>query len=82
MGEAKIPLTPFVKGGKSTMAQKNVLKIRVFLWLILAFVLGWFGYIKIVPTGTISYTYDFTKPSFFIGQPSPAERVEISKNGA
>jgi len=56
--------------------------IRVALWLILAVVLSWFTYLKIVPSGRISYIYDFIKPSFFIGKLSPAERVVLSQGQA
>ncbi|KKR91320.1 MAG: hypothetical protein UU43_C0009G0003 [Candidatus Falkowbacteria bacterium GW2011_GWA2_41_14] len=64
------------------MTKKTTIVIRVFLWLILAVALGWFAYFKIVPSGKISYVYNFSKPSFFIGKLSPAERVEISPTGA
>lgn len=64
------------------MERKSIITIRVFLWLILAVILGWFGYMKIVPTGKISYVYNFNKPGFFIGKLSPAARVKISQTGA
>ncbi|MEI6597332.1 MAG: hypothetical protein WCL13_03980 [bacterium] len=53
--------------------------IRIIFWLILAMIIGWFGYMKIVPSGNISYNYDFSRPSYFIGKLSPAERVKINK---
>jgi len=53
--------------------------IRIILWLILAVIIGWFGYMIIVPSGKISYVYDFSRPSYFIGKLSPAERVKINK---
>jgi len=61
---------------------RSVLKIRIILWLILAIIIGWFGYMKIVPTGAISYTYDFSEPNYFIGKLTPAERVETNKTEA
>jgi len=60
----------------------NNLKIRIFLWLILAIIIAWFGYMKIVPSGNISYDYNFSQPSYFIGKLTPAERVEITKTEA
>ena len=60
----------------------NILKIRIILWLILAVILGWFGYMKIVPGGKISYTYDFRRPNYFIGKLTPAQRVKINKTAA
>lgn len=64
------------------MTKKSIIIVRVFLWLILAVVLGWFAYLKIVPSGKISYVYGFNKPNFFIGKLTPAERVEINKGSA
>jgi len=64
------------------MTRKNVLIIRIFLWLILAVIVGWFGYMKIVPSGKISYIYDFSRPNYFIGKLTPAERVKINKTDA
>ncbi|MDO8668028.1 MAG: hypothetical protein Q7K35_02930 [bacterium] len=64
------------------MARKTIIIIRIILWLILAATIGYFAYLKIVPSGKISFSHDFNKPSFFIGKLSPAERVEISQAGA
>lgn len=64
------------------MAKKGIIIIRIISWLILAVIIGWFGYMKIVPSGQISYFYDYNKPSFFIGKLSPAERVEINQTEA
>jgi len=55
--------------------RKNVLKIRIILWLILAIIIICLGYLKIVPSGKISYAYDFKRLSYFIGNLTPAERV-------
>lgn len=64
------------------MSKKSIIIIRVSLWLILVIVLGWLAYLKIVPSGEISYVYnDFSQPGFFIGKLSPAERVEIDQTG-
>ena len=64
------------------MKKINIIIIRLFLWLILVVIIGWFGYVKIVPTGKISYIYDFNKASYFIGKLSPEERVKISQGSA
>jgi len=64
------------------MERNKIIFIRIFLWLALAIALGWFGYLKIVPTGKISYDFDFSKPNFFIGKLTPAERVEIGQASA
>ena len=39
---------------------KNIIKFRLFLWLILAVVTACLIYQGIVPSGKISYVYDFT----------------------
>ncbi len=57
---------------------KNIIKIRIVLWFILAVITAWFGYLKIVPSGNISYVYDFKKASSFIGKLAPAERVDVN----
>lgn len=59
--------------------RKNILIIKIILWLILAVIIGWFGYMKIVPSGRIGYVYDFSRPNYFISKLSPAERVKINK---
>ena len=64
------------------MSRKNIIIIRIILWLILAVIIGCFAYLKIAPTGKISYIYDFNKPSYFIGKLTPAERVEVSLTDA
>jgi len=56
--------------------------MRIFLWLILAIILGFFIYFKIAPSGAISYLYNFSRPSYFIGKLTPAERVKINKTDA
>lgn len=50
-------------------------KIRIFLWLILAGVTGWLLYMAAAPSGKISYAADFSKPNYFIGKLTPAERL-------
>ncbi len=60
---------------------KNIIKIRIFLWLVLVGIVGWLLYMGIVPKGKISYVYDFTKPSYFIGKLTPEERVEEVRDG-
>ena len=46
----------------SNGVNKNILIIRIVLWLILAATVGWLGYMKIVPSGQASYIYDFSRP--------------------
>lgn len=50
-------------------------KIRIFLWLILAGVTGWLLYMAAAPSGKISYAADFTKHNYFIGKLTPEERL-------
>ncbi len=57
--------------------QKNILKIRIILWLILAVVTGWLVFLKIVPSGKISYVFNFYQPSYFIGKLAPQARAEL-----
>ncbi|MBU0649502.1 hypothetical protein KJ627_02050 [Patescibacteria group bacterium] len=64
------------------MVRKNILMIRIVLWLILAVAVGWFGYMKIIPSGKVSYVYDFSRPNYFIGKLAPEERVKINKTEA
>ena len=59
----------------------NIIKIRIILWLGLAMVVGWLLFMAIVPSGKISYVYDFTKPNYFIGKLTPQERVEKIRDG-
>ena len=55
---------------------KKIIKLRIFLWLILASVVSWLLYMAVVPNGRINYTYDFTKDSYFIKKLTPEERVK------
>lgn len=64
------------------MGRKNIIIMRVILWLILAVILTFFIYFKIVPTGKISYVYDFSQLNYFIGKLAPPARVELNKRGA
>lgn len=61
--------------------EKNIVKFRLFLWLTLAIIVAWLLYSAIVPSGKISYVYDFNKDSFFINRLNPVERLEPAKNG-
>lgn len=54
---------------------KNILKLRIFLWLLLLWSVAGFLYLGIVPSGKISYKTDFTKQNSFIGKLSPETRV-------
>lgn len=60
---------------------KNIIKIRIALWLILLFIIGWLLYMAIVPFGKISYVYDFKQGSYFISKLTPLERVGEMQNG-
>ena len=60
---------------------KNVIKLRIILWHILALVVLFFIYLAIVPSGHISYTYNFEKDNSFISSLYPKERVEPIENG-
>jgi len=59
------------------------IKLRIVLWLILVIFVGWLLYKGVVPSGKISYSYDFSKAkveqdSWFIQKLTPEERVELS----
>lgn len=56
---------------------KNIAAIRIILWLILVLSIGFFAYMKICPSGAISYVHDFSGQNYFIGKLSPEERVEL-----
>ncbi len=57
------------------------IKLRIILWLILAGVVGWLLYRGVVPGGKIEYVYNFSRPDYFIGKLTPAERVEAIQDG-
>ena len=59
-----------------------IIKFRIFLWLILASVVGWLLYMGVVPSGQISYVYNFNKPNYFIGKLMPEERVALIYDGS
>lgn len=59
-----------------------IIKFRIFLWVILAGVVGWLLYMGVVPSGEISYNYNFTKPNYFITKLTPEERVRPIENGS
>lgn len=60
---------------------KMIIKFRIFLWLVLLAVVGWLLYAAVVPSGRITYVYNFTKKNGFIGKLTPAERVEPPVDG-
>jgi len=62
--------------------QAGLIKFRIFLWLILAFLVGWLLYMAVVPGGEIIYSSDFNKPSRFIGKLTPEDRVEINQDNS
>jgi hypothetical protein len=53
----------------------NLKKIRIIFWSILAIIVGWILYMGIVPSGKITYGYDFKRPGFFLGPLRPLERA-------
>jgi len=57
---------------------KNILKLRIVLWLALLWVVAGFLYMGIVPSGAISYKYDFNKKSSFVGELGPSTRVKTT----
>lgn len=59
---------------------RKIIKVRIFFWLVLFFVVGWFLYMGIVPNGKISYKTNFKKQSEFIGKLTPQERIVIDDN--
>ncbi|MDD5071340.1 MAG: hypothetical protein PHQ42_01250 [Patescibacteria group bacterium] len=66
-----------------------IVKFRIFLWLFLVAAAVFFLYMAIVPTGKITYVYDFSKGNYqlagenkFIGQLTPKERVEEDKDNS
>ncbi|MFH1522468.1 MAG: hypothetical protein ABIE43_01455 [Patescibacteria group bacterium] len=56
-------------------------KLRIFLWAGLAIIVSWLLYMGVVPSGKISYVYDFSKPSRFIGKLTPEDRVGFIEDG-
>ncbi|MDD4900674.1 MAG: hypothetical protein PHS62_00990 [Patescibacteria group bacterium] len=61
------------------MPKRVLIIIRIFLWLAAVMAAGWFMYMKIVPSGKISYTYNFDQPGYFIGKLTPADRVVAAR---
>ena len=61
--------------------KNKILKLRITLWVGLALVVGWLTFMKIVPTGHITYQYNFAKQDFFIRKLTPPERVNAVQAG-
>lgn len=59
---------------------KFVVKLRIFLWSGLAFVVLFLFWQAIVPFGNITYTVDFDDYSYFIPKLTPAERMETGES--
>jgi hypothetical protein len=57
------------------------IKLRIFLWVVLAGIVGWLVFMGVVPSGKISYSYNFENSSYFIKKLTPAERVKLPENG-
>lgn len=56
------------------------IKLRIFLWAVLAGAVGWLLFMGVAPSGRISYVYDFENSSYFIRKLTPAERVKLPEN--
>lgn len=50
-------------------------QFRIILWLISAIFVFWLLWQAVVPSGQISYTYDFKQANYFIKPLTPKERV-------
>jgi hypothetical protein len=59
----------------------TVKKFRIILWLILAIFVLWLFWQAVVPTGHISYTYDFRQENYFIKPLTPKDRVREPQAG-
>ena len=59
----------------------TVLRLRIFLWAILALIVLWLFYMAVVPSGKIVYSQNFNNDNFFIQKLTPAERVEEVNSG-
>lgn len=55
---------------------KGVIRIRIFLWVVLAVIIGWLLYMAVVPGGKISYEWEPGDDNFFIGKLTPEEKVQ------
>ena len=62
--------------------KNRIVKLRIFLWLILAGIVGWLLYMAVSPSGKISYVYDFSKDNYFISRLTPKERIVETQNFA
>ncbi|PLX20884.1 hypothetical protein C0584_03815 [Candidatus Parcubacteria bacterium] len=60
---------------------REILKLRILLWGGLFLLVVFFVYKSIVPSGHISYKYDFSKRNSFISRLSPSDRVLQIENG-
>ena len=59
----------------------KTIKIRLFLWSVLAAVTFFLVWRAIVPFGQIGYATDFRQENYFIQKLTPAERVEKGEAG-
>ena len=57
-------------------------KIRIILWLLLSLFTAWILYMGLVPSGNISYSYNFDKENSFISKLSPNIRVGDIEGGS
>ncbi len=62
--------------------KNNILKLRIFLWTIVSFMIALFLYWGVIPSGQISYVYDFEKKGRFIKNLTPKERLEDVVGGS
>ncbi|RLC39145.1 hypothetical protein DRH27_00395 [Candidatus Falkowbacteria bacterium] len=61
---------------------RNIIKLRIFLWICLGLVITWFLWLAIVPSGVIIYKKDFTKDNYFIQKFTPSERAGEMTDGS
>ena len=59
----------------------NIKQFKIILWLILAIFVFWLFWQAVVPTGGISYRYDFRQENYFIKKLTPKDRVREPQAG-
>jgi len=62
--------------------KRNIIKLRIVFWHILAFCVFFFVYRAVVPSGHISYVYNFNKENSFISKLTPEERLRPVENNS
>jgi len=61
---------------------KNIIKLRIFLWLCLALATSWLLWMAVVPSGVIIYKKDFIKDNYYIRKFTPGERVGLIQDSS